>query len=97
MTAYIPYPPAVLGKPMTPFLDGARDGAIRNVAGAKLRKEKRILISNRRGREAIADAPNNVVMIMRYFMMEDFLIEAVVVVIEASRRTLIQRGSLLAL
>jgi hypothetical protein len=80
-TIYIAYPPEIVaGKPVAAALDGARDGAIRNLPlGTKLRKEERILISNRPAREIILDVPDNLVMIARFFMLDNFMIQAILI------------------
>jgi hypothetical protein len=77
-TMYVAYPSEIMGKPITPILDGARDGTIRTT-GAKLRKEERIVISKRPGREIILDAPDNHVIAARFFLLDNFLIQALVV------------------
>jgi hypothetical protein len=78
MTMYITYPAAsISGRPVDAILDGARDGAVANVKG-KLRKEERLTISNVPARQVIIDAPNDVVVIGRYLMMGNTLVQALV-------------------
>ena len=78
MTMYAEYPMAAIkGQPVTPLLDGARDGAVNNVHGT-LRSEQRVLISNHPGREIIADTPEGAVLIDRFFLLDNKLIQAIV-------------------
>jgi len=78
MTMYSAYPPEkVRGKAVTPILDGARDGAVGNVEGGKLRKEERLLISNLPARQIIVDTPS-LMIVARMFMLDVFLIQALV-------------------
>jgi hypothetical protein len=77
MTIYAAYPEAdVAGKPVSPILDGARDGAVNNVHGT-LRSEQRILVSNYPGRFIIVDAPQGV-FIDKFFLLDNKLIQALV-------------------
>jgi hypothetical protein len=79
MTAYMRYPDEVLkASNMSKLLDGVRDGAVGNLKG-KVRKEERIVISNRSAREVVADAPQGIVAVMRFFMLDNFLIQALVI------------------
>src|SRR5262245_35052076 len=67
MTMYMTYPAdAIRGRPIDTVLDGARDGAVANVKG-KLRSEQRLTINGLPAREITIDAPNNLVLINRYF------------------------------
>ena len=78
MTMYITYPEeGIRGRPVTTILDGARDGAVSNVKG-KLRKEERLTISNVPARQIIIDAPSNVVVVGRYLMLNNTLVQALV-------------------
>jgi hypothetical protein len=77
MTMWIAYPEeAIRNRPVETMLDGARDGAVANVKGT-LRNEARIIVSNLPAREIIIDAPNNLVVIQRYFVLRNMLIQAV--------------------
>jgi hypothetical protein len=79
LSMYIPYPPErVRGKPVQPILDGARDGAVSNVHGT-LRSEEQVTVGNFAGRQLIIDAPNDLVLVHRFFMMDATLVQAVVV------------------
>jgi hypothetical protein len=79
MSAYIAYPPAkVRGKAVTPLLDGARDGAVSNIHGT-LRSEERMIVSNLPARQIIVDAPERLVATLRFFMLSNILVQAVVV------------------
>ena len=53
----------------------ARDGAVANVKG-KLRSEQRLTINNLPAREIIIDAPNNLVVLVRYFLLQATLVQA---------------------
>ena len=78
-TMYIVYPADKLaGKSVTPLLDGARDGAVSNVNGT-LRSEERVIVSNLPARQIIVDAPEKLVLVMRFFLKDNVLIEGVVV------------------
>ncbi len=78
MTMYNEYPAALIeGKPVSPILDGARDGAVKNVHGT-LRSEQRILVSNYPGREITVDTPDGEVLIDKFFLMSNKLIQAMV-------------------
>jgi hypothetical protein len=76
MTMWIAYPEDVVrSRPVGTMLDGARDGAVANVKGT-LRKEDRITVNNLPAREIIIDAPNNLVVIARYFLLRNILVQA---------------------
>src|SRR5262249_34183389 len=76
MTMYMTYPAdAVRARPVDTMLDGARDGAVANVKG-KLRSEQRLTINNLPAREIIIDAPNSLVVINRYFLLQATLVQA---------------------
>jgi hypothetical protein len=76
MTMWIAYPEDVVrSRPVGTMLDGARDGAVANVKGT-LRKEDRITINNLPAREIIIDAPNSLVVIARYFLLRNVLVQA---------------------
>jgi hypothetical protein len=78
MSMYIPYPPdAVRGRPVETMLDGARDGAVANVHGT-LRSEEHVTIDNHPGRQIIIDAPNNMVLVQKFFVLDATLIQAIV-------------------
>jgi hypothetical protein len=78
MSMYSFYPPEkVVGKPVTPLLDGARDGAVTSSSG-KLRSEQRIVVSNLPAREIIIDTPQKIVLVLRYTLMQNTLIQAIV-------------------
>lgn len=76
MTMYAEYPKAAIaGQPVTPILDGARDGAVSQSHGS-LRTEQRILVSNYPGREIIVDGPQGVVLIDKFFLLDNKLVQA---------------------
>jgi hypothetical protein len=76
MTMYMTYPAdAVRTRPVDTMLDGARDGAVANVKG-KLRSEQRLTINGLAAREIVIDAPNNLVVINRYFLLQATLVQA---------------------
>lgn len=78
MSMYIPYPPdAVRGRPVEGMLDGARDGAVANVHG-RLRSEEKITVDNHPGRQIIIDAPNDMVLVQKFFVLDAKLIQAIV-------------------
>jgi hypothetical protein len=77
MSMYITYPDVVRGKPITPILDGARDGAVANTKGT-LRNEQRVVVSNLPAREIVIDTPQSVVIVLRYMMMDNILVQALV-------------------
>jgi len=78
MTMYISYPEEnVRGRPVTPMLDGARDGAVGNVKG-KLRSEEKLVVSNLPARQIIVDTPQGLVLVGRFFLMENTLVQALV-------------------
>jgi hypothetical protein len=78
MTMYTTYPEShIKSRSETAMLDGARDGAVANIEG-KLRKEERVVVSNFSGREIIIEAPNGLVLINRFFLMEQTLVQALV-------------------
>jgi hypothetical protein len=79
MTMYSHYPEgAVRRTPVTSILDGARDGAVANVKG-KLRSEQKILISNLPARHVVIDTPDRHVVVARYFLLRDTLVQGLVV------------------
>jgi hypothetical protein len=79
LSMYIPYPPdRVRGKQVTPILDGARNGAVANVKGT-LRGEERVIVGNQPARQLIIDAPNDLVLVQKFFMLDVTLVQAVVV------------------
>ena len=78
MSMYIPYPPdAVRGRPIAGMLDGARDGAVANVHG-RLRSEEKVMVDNHPGRQIIIDAPNDMVLVQKFFVLDAKLIQAIV-------------------
>jgi hypothetical protein len=78
MTMYTKYPENhVKSQSATAILDGAREGALANIKG-KLRKEDQVMVSNFPGREIIIEAPNGLVLVNRYFLMELTLVQALV-------------------
>lgn len=77
MSMYISYPDSVRGKPITPILDGARDGAVANTHGT-LRDERRVIVSNFPARQIVIDTPQKLVIVLRYFMMDNVLVQALV-------------------
>src|SRR5258707_15830152 len=78
MTMYMTLPVQSLeGKPISPILDNARDGSVSNVKGT-LRDEKRIVIGEFSAREIIIDAPNSFVLVQRFFLMRNVLVQALV-------------------
>jgi hypothetical protein len=77
MTMWIAYPEeAIRNRPVETMLDGARDGAVANIKGT-LRNETRITVNNLPGREIIIDAPNNLAVVQRYFVLRNMLIQGV--------------------
>src|SRR4029450_9005116 len=78
MTMYISYPEkATQGRSPAVMLDGARDGAVANVKG-KLRKEEKLTLGSAVARQIIIDAPNNVVLVSRFLMLEKTLVQVLV-------------------
>jgi hypothetical protein len=78
MSMYIPYPPdRVRGRPITPMLDGARNGAVANVHG-QLHSEEQVMVDNHPGRQIIIDAPNDMVLVQKFFVLDATLIQAIV-------------------
>ncbi len=76
ITTYIVYPEdAIRAQPVATMLDGTRDGTVANVKG-KLRNEERLTVNDLPAREVIIDAPNNLVVIARYFLLRNTLIQA---------------------
>jgi hypothetical protein len=71
MTIYIRYPEQ--SGPVN--LDGAR--AVASVKG-KLRKEERLTVNDVPARQIIVDAPNGIVMVGRYLMVGNTLVQALV-------------------
>jgi hypothetical protein len=69
---------AVRERPASAMLDGARDGAVSNVKG-KLRTDEPMTVDNRPARQVVIDAPNSVVVIARYVMLDNTLIQALAV------------------
>jgi hypothetical protein len=59
------------------ILEGGRNGAVANVKG-KLRSETPVTISNFPGRELVIDAPSGQVMMLRYFLADNMLAQAIV-------------------
>jgi hypothetical protein len=77
MSMYIPYPPdRVRGRPVGPMLDGARNGAVANVHG-QLRSEEQVTIDNHPGRQITIDAPNDMVLVQKFFVLDATLIQAI--------------------
>jgi hypothetical protein len=68
---------AVLGRPVSEILDNARNGAAGNVKG-KVRTERPVTISGIEGREVIIDAPNSALIIVRYLMLKNTLVQALI-------------------
>jgi len=78
VTMYSRYPEQFLGAQSTDTLfEGARNGAVANVKGT-LRSEKNVTISNFPGRELMIDAPSGRLMMMRFFLRGNALIQALV-------------------
>ena len=76
ITMYIVYPEdAIRAQPAATMLDGTRDGTVANVKGT-LRKEDRLTVNDLPAREIIIDAPNNLVVIARYFLMRNIMVQA---------------------
>lgn len=78
MTMYSSIPEdAVRKRTITTMLDGARDGAVKNVEGT-LRSEEKVLISNLPARYVIVDCPKNVVLAARFFLLGNILVQGLV-------------------
>jgi hypothetical protein len=78
MTMYSSIPEdAVRTRTITTMLDGARDGAVKNVEGT-LRSEEKVLISNLPARYVIVDCPKNVVLAARFFLLGNILVQGLV-------------------
>jgi hypothetical protein len=77
ITAYSPYPPEKLrGKPVTSMLDGARNGV---VANGTLRSEEQIIVSTLPGRQIIVETTKHLVLVHRFFIKDNVLVQATVV------------------
>jgi len=78
VTMYSRYPETYMtGVSADSILEGGRNGAVANVKG-KLRTETTVTISNFPGREILIDTPSGLVMMMRYFLSGNTLIQAIV-------------------
>jgi hypothetical protein len=78
MSMYNEYPAQLInGNPVAPILDGARNGAVQNVKGT-LRQEDKITISNLEARQLVIDSPRGIVIKMRYFLLANVLVQALV-------------------
>jgi hypothetical protein len=78
ITMYSRYPETYMkGQSAASILEGGRNGAVANVKG-KLRTETTVTISNSPGRELLIDTPSGLVMMMRYFLRSNTLIQAIV-------------------
>jgi hypothetical protein len=77
VSMYSQYPEAAV-KATTPdaILDNGRNGAVANVKG-KLRSEERFLLSNFSARQIIIDSPGDQVIVLRYFLMDNTIIQAI--------------------
>ena len=78
VTMYSRYPESYMkGRSAELVLEGRRTGAIANLKG-KLRTETAVTISNSPGREILIDTPSGLVMMMRYFLSSNTLVQAIV-------------------
>jgi hypothetical protein len=68
---------AVRARPVAAVLDNARDGAAANVKG-KVRTERPVTIGNLEGREVIIDAPNSAIVMVRYMLLKNTLVQALI-------------------
>jgi hypothetical protein len=79
MVAYLGYPKDfILKADPEKMLDGGRDGAVRNVKGT-LASEQRITLAGHPGREILVDAPMDISMVARFFLVENRLYQALAV------------------
>jgi hypothetical protein len=70
------YPAAIMaGQSVTSILDRARDGAVSNAKG-KLRSEEMVTVGNLQARQIIVDSPGDLVIVVRFFVNENAMIEA---------------------
>jgi hypothetical protein len=77
--AYVDYPKDALGKkPPDELLDGARDGAVGNVKG-KLGSETKISMNGYPGRELRIEAPGDLALQARIYMVKERLYQILVV------------------
>jgi hypothetical protein len=77
-TMYMIYPVDKLaGDAVTFILDGVRDAAVSNVHGT-LRSEERVMVSNLPGRQIIVDGPENSVVVFRFFLKDNVLVQGIV-------------------
>lgn len=76
ITMSIVYPEAALrAQPADTMLDGTRDGLVANVKG-KLRSEQRLTVNDLPAREIVIDAPNNLVVVARYMLLRNVMVQA---------------------
>ena len=78
ITMYVAYPDELIrNRPLTAILDGVRDGAVASAKGF-LRKEQKLVVSNRPARQIVVEAPPHHVAVNRYFMLGSTLVQALV-------------------
>jgi hypothetical protein len=66
----------VRARPVPTILDGAREGAIANVKG-KLRSEVNLTQNGHPGRQIVIDTPTPLVLVLRFFLMGNTMIQAI--------------------
>jgi hypothetical protein len=65
------------GRAVATTLDGARNGAVSNTKGT-LRKEDKIEVGSLPARQIVIDTPSGIVVVMRFMMIGNALVQAVV-------------------
>ena len=76
--AYVDYPKELAAKP-DELLDGARDGAVAKIKG-QLKTENKITLAGAPGRELRIEAPGDVVLQARIYLVNQRLYQSIVVV-----------------
>jgi|SRR5262245_3319169 len=77
ITSYIVYPDdAIRGVPVGVMLDGTRNVMVASMKGT-LRKGEQLTVSDLPARELIIDAPNNLVVVARYFLLRNTIVQAI--------------------
>jgi hypothetical protein len=78
ITMYTVYPAEVMaGRSVNAILDRGREAAISNAKGT-LRSEETVSVGDLPGRQIIVDAPGDLVVVVRFFLKDNTLIEALV-------------------
>jgi hypothetical protein len=74
IVGYTDYPAkAIEGANPEGMLDGGRDGALKNVRGAKLSKEEKIQLDGHPGRELHVDIPGKGKLVARFYLVKNRL------------------------